>query len=265
MSTRYRAVRWLFAAVAVSAVLILTAAVTPQVSAAAGRQFNNASRQYGDFSRHGIRGEQHTQLAEALGISVEALQAAQEEARNAAIDQAVEDGRISEEEAEQLRQQDPGRLGHGDAIAGKNGMDLLLANALDISVDELASARERVFTEMLNEAVAEGRLSQEQADLMQAQRALHDYVTPLLQNAYEEGVRAAVAAGIITQAQADQLLTNEGGRLFGGGRGHHGFHAPGDEGFHSPRGRGLPGSSFREPGEATPESNSSTTLPTLRF
>ena len=80
-------------------------------------------------------------LADALGITVEQLQEAREEARLAAIDQAEAEGLLTEEQAEQLRSAPHGFLGRfGRGGAGifddTDGHESFLANALGINVIE---------------------------------------------------------------------------------------------------------------------------------
>jgi hypothetical protein len=185
-----------------------------------------------------FRGQDEELLAEALGITVAELEAAQEEARLAAIDQALAEGSITAEQAEQLRESS-GPFGRRGPHLGASSE--LLAEALGISVEELQAAQAEGRAARLAELVEAGIITQEAADLMAAREAVQSYVdqnaiTAALQNAYEEAVAAALAGGAITQAQADQLLEEMptfsfGFRgFFGGGPGrHHGFHGmPGD-------------------------------------
>jgi hypothetical protein len=185
-----------------------------------------------------FRGQDGELLAEALGITVDELEAAQEEARLAAIDQALAAGTITEEQAEQLRE--------ASGLFGRRGPHMgasseLLAEALGISIEELQAAQAEVRAARLAELVEAGVITQEEADLMAAREALQSYVdqealSTALQNAYEDAVAAALADGAITEAQAGQLLEEMptfgfGLRgFFGGGPGrHHGFHGmPGD-------------------------------------
>lgn len=187
-------------------------------------------------------------LAEALGISVDELQAAYEEVRIAAIEEAVEEGALTEEQADELLDDANGfhgRFGHGFRFSGLDE-EALLADALDISVEALQAARAEALAAKLEAMVEAGRLTQERADIMAAREAVEGYfdqeaVAEMIQEAYESAVAEALADGVITQEQADQLLENLAvpGRfgLFDGGfhgrapRGHHGF-------------RGNPGGTF---------------------
>jgi hypothetical protein len=101
-------------------------------------------------------------------------------------------------------------------------------------VDELRAAYAQAYNARLDQAVADGRLTLEQADLLKGEYALYNNpeFQASLQLAFEAAVSQAVSAGVITQAQADQILANRSGMGFGrfdgldggfgGGRGRHG-------------------------------------------
>ncbi len=218
-------------------------------------------------------------LAEALGISVEELEVAQQEVHAAIIEQAVEDGLITEEQAQQFLEGNFAFRGPKFGYAGRGGFhgfgqnidrEALLADALGISVSTLQAAQEEAKAAGLADMVENGYLTQEQADMVTARQALKDYIdreallaealgmsVADLQAALEDGaslpalieelgltfaelaeaqqaahgaaVQEAVADGVISQAQADQILSGRfGGRGFGGGHG--GFHGPGNFG-----------------------------------
>lgn len=148
-------------------------------------------------------GYDHQQyLADALGITLEELQAAELKARQAELAQAVEDGLITQEQADLMiaRQQ----------LSGYVDQQAIMAEALGLSVDELQAALED--GKSLRDLMEEKGL--DAAALHEAQQA-----------AYEKAIQAAVSDGVITQEQADQILS-----------------AGGDFGF--PRGFGLPGDGF---------------------
>jgi hypothetical protein len=223
-------------------------------------------------------------LADALGITVDELQAAYETARTRALDQAVEQGLITEEQADEMvvwggagRGWFGLRRGPKDVSGAAIDENALLADALGITVDELQAAREAANQAAVDQALAEGLITQEQADQMQARRDLQSYldrdvllaralgmtveelqaayadgvtlsdlmsergldaaaVREKLQAAYDESLAQAVADGVITQAQADEM--QDRGAFFGiggpvgpGGRGGHGgFGGRGDFG-----------------------------------
>jgi len=166
-----------------------------------------------------------------------------------------------------------------------------LAQALGITVDELASAQDQAYAAAVADAVTAGELTQAQADAILAKRALSDYIdreailatalgmtteeleTALAggqslaaimaernidadalqanaQAAYEAAVQQALTDGVITQAQADEFLSAGSLNLFGhGGPGGHGGH--GGRGFGGFGGFGHP--------DTTPDTTPETT------
>ena len=176
-------------------------------------------------------------LAEALGITADELQTAQQTANEAAIDQALAQGLITQAQADALKEQSGQFDRGGRGFHGFFGMDdttidmnALLAEALGVTTDELAAARVEAQDLALAAAVEAGRITQEQADQMKAEQALRTYMQEQglqtqVQTLYENLVNQAVQAGVITQEQADTLLSNQ--RSFGGMRGFDGFHGRG--------------------------------------
>lgn len=124
-------------------------------------------------------------LAEALGIPVDDLKAARQEALEVVLDQAVAEGLISEERAEITR----ARV----ALVSILEKDEILAQVLGITVDDLQVTREEGQT--VRELAAE--LGLDLATIRQS-----------LQAARQEVIQQAVADGIITQEQADLLADN---------------------------------------------------------
>lgn len=186
----------------------------------------------------GSLGDQGQALADALGITLEDLQAAQLEARNAMIDQAVVDGYLTQAQADQLKANTFG-FGRGGHFGGLYDEDQYLADALGITVAALQTAELEAHAAQLAAAVAAGFLTQEQADLMQARKAAETYLDrdglqAQMQAAYEAALAAAVADGAITQAQADALLAHVEAQPWGfgmGGFGGRGGHRGGMRGF----------------------------------
>ena len=175
------------------------------------------TRQFGVVGQTG-----ETLLADALGISVEELQAAQDTAQakvlDAALAQAVADGKLTQAQADAFKELQGlrGNRSFGEFRMGSEDHEAYLAEALGITVEELQAAKDAAAVAGLAQAVADGKITQEQADLMTAGLALKDYVGEKLQGIYEETVQQAVQDGVITQEQADQLLDSESG-FFGRG------------------------------------------------
>jgi hypothetical protein len=149
-------------------------------------------------------------LADELGVSVETLQEAQEAAKEAGLAQAVEEGWITEEEADLIQAK--------QALQGYIDKEALMAEALGITVEELEAAKEAGTP--MHELIEELGLDRD---------TVHENMAAAKDAALEE----AVAAGVITQAQADQLSEfghrGPGGR--GPGRGFRGHRFPGAPGF----------------------------------
>lgn len=135
-----------------------------------------------------------------------------------------------------------------------------LAEALGITVEELEAAQLKARDAMIDQAVTDGTITQEQADLIQARRAFKEYYadqTDQTSQTIEEALAAAVEAGAITQEQADLLLEQHGqmgrgrfgGGRFGDGAQHRGM-MPG-RGHHM-----MPGYQAPDAPTATPEANS---------
>jgi len=124
---------------------------------------------------------------------------------------------------------------HGFGAGGMHAeFQASLAEALGITVDELQAAHFKAHNAMIDKAVDEGTLTQEQADLMKAHHALMQYDAAENVQSFEDALKAAVDAGAITQEQADLLLEQQeqmGRGMLGGDR----------------FGKGGPGS-FRGPG-----------------
>ncbi|MCS7248845.1 MAG: zinc ribbon-containing protein [Anaerolineales bacterium] len=149
-------------------------------------------------------------LAQALGISLEELQAAQQEALAAALEQAVEEGLLTQKQAEWLQSQGRPLERRWSIWLHQNGIDLevLLAKALGISVEKLNEAKQKAREIAIDRAVSAGKLTQEQAERMKAYLALlnNENFLAAMRAAFEAAVKRAVQEGVITQAQAELLL-----------------------------------------------------------
>jgi hypothetical protein len=178
-----------------------------------------------------------TLLAEALGISSDTLQAAQEQAMAALPNQGGPggqggpgQGQGNDAPAQPDNANPPEGMTQGNPPEGMpNGMarggmpggagfgldnsayQTALAEALGISTEDLAAATAAAYTSALAQAVEQGYLTQEGADLLTAQRALQAYSTELGDGRpadYTELVQAALTQGVLTEAQATLLLEN---------------------------------------------------------
>jgi len=163
-------------------------------------------------------------------------------------------------------------FGHGGRLGFRTGFehDAFVAAELGVTVEELQDARHAAHEAALEQAVAEGVITTEQADLILARQALRRYIDPqellsnalgidaadieaareageplhelfgelepgeikeTLQSAYEEAVQLAIDDGVITESQAEQLQENG---FRGGYPGKGGFHGRGGFPFPKP-------------------------------
>lgn len=244
--------KWLTVAagtgVLVAAGVLLGGVAAPAVSAHGG--FGGPGGM-GKMGGCGAVGDQAS-LAEALGISSEELQSAQETARQAALDEAVAEGLLTRRQAEWLSERGGlgfgrmGRMGGLGFFRAEIDLEAQLAKALGMTPEALAEARAKAADLAIDDAVEAGRLTQGQAEAMRARRALADYlaeqgVADRARSVYDDAIEQAVEDGVITQEQAD-AIQGDGGR-FGFHRFGFGSARPGpgiDDGasLRAPMGRG---------------------------
>ncbi len=167
--------KWWKRSLVVVLVVALSAGVVGVVSAHGGG---------GWFGRNGI--DREALLAEELGITVEDLQSAREAADTRALDQALEDGLITQEQYDQMQLR--------KALAPYLDRQALLAEALGI---EVAQLNEKTLAEWLEELDLDRDVLQER-----------------LQAAVEAALEQAVADGVVTQEQVDTLKDNVFSRQF---------------------------------------------------
>lgn len=176
----------------------------------------------------GFKGQHDQALAEALGVSVEKLQAAQEKVATERLAQAVKDGRLTQEQADLMTA--------GRKLAATVDRQAIAAQVLGMSEAELQKALE------------EGKTLRQLAEAKGLDR---DALQEKMQAAMDAAVADAVKAGTLTQAQADALKAarDERGKGWGpmGGRGHGRGHGFGRGGW------GRPGQGTAPEGGAVPE------------
>jgi hypothetical protein len=185
-------------------------------------------------------GYSNEDLASALGITADELNIAYQNAYSAALADAVSQGLITQAQADELTTNGNafpfGNRWHGWLTQNGIDFDTYLADALGISVDELKAAYETAFYTNIDQAVTDGNLTQEQADLMKGQYALSNDSTfqSSMQSAYTDAVNQAVASGVITQSQAELILSKNRNMFMpgmGGLGGRGGTHGRGGEGM----------------------------------
>jgi len=175
---------------------------------------------FGRMDKPGFGGndEYDKYLAEALGISVEELQAARQKADEAMLDQSIADGEITEEQAAFIKAR--------QALKPYLDRDVLMAEALGISSDELKSSLQA--GKSIPALIEEQGLSEE--TFQQS-----------VQNAHKAAVQQAVDDGVITQEIADQILSQEAEHgIFGRGMPGPGRHGCPREGMGMPNSNSQP-------------------------
>lgn len=182
-------------------------------------------------------------VAEALGIPDEALQDARTEAFAQAVAAAVADGTLTQEQADGMLSGPQGEIagggvpsqsavqgqpptdgapvappnGAGARVGGSGGgfgmrsldTTAALAAILGVSVEQIQVAEEYGFEAAAAAAVAAGTMTQTDADLMLAQRALQRAGGVEPGSDWGTRVQSALDAGAITETQAALLLANE--------------------------------------------------------
>jgi len=193
---------------AVVAVVVVLGTATLAAVAVAQEGTDGVKDRFAD-----LRQEFHQSVARILGISVEKFDAALDQAREGVLDNAVKEGNLTQEQADQIRERaadgfGPGMMGRGfgRGMMGRSqgwGMmgdsqDSLIAVAADklgMTVDEL--------TTQLQDGKTVADLAQEKGVDLQT-------IVDAFMAARQEALSQAVADGKITQEQADQMLENMG-------------------------------------------------------
>ena len=180
-------------------------------------------------------------LAAALGITIEDLTAAEQKAFTSAVDAALKAEYITTSQAETLK---AGTANFrnlyrylSETERAEFDQDVYLAEALGITEEELEAGYDAMEQARIDQLVADGVLTQEQADLQAAYQALRGSTTfaATMKQAMTDAINAEVKAGTLTQAQADLLIANIDEMPMGFGMGKHGLR--GREGRRGPGGR----------------------------
>jgi len=158
-----------------------------------GRRGFYGMDRWGGFGRNPNDSTWLENLAKSLGITVDRLTAAQDEARQAMIAEAVAAGQITQAQADTMQAR--------HALQPYINQRAILATALGMSAEDLDAALTdgQTLSDLMNEKGIDAATLQTNA-----------------QAAYESALKQAVTDGAITQAQADEFLTN-GFNMFGRG------------------------------------------------
>jgi hypothetical protein len=145
-------------------------------------------------------------LADKLGIASDDLESAITDTQVEMIDEAVTEGRLTDRQADVLRE----RAESGEGLFGMRpvlGMHPM--HALDINLATIASELGITTDELRAELQSGSALS----EVITAHGSTIDAVVKALVANAETELNEAVANGNLTQAQADQILTNLPDRL----------------------------------------------------
>jgi len=174
-------------------------------------------------------GERPRDIIEAQGLTIDEFKTAMEAAQDSILDQAVEDGVITQVWANWLRDTRAAKEAGEDRPENplKPYYQEAVAATLGISVDELEAYKDS---------------GKRPAAILEELGLTPEELRTALQDAHETALAEAVADGVITQAQADQISERPG--MFGGHfrGGHFGGHRGGKLGPRGGRGpQGFPG------------------------
>ncbi|MCA1554886.1 MAG: DUF2680 domain-containing protein [Chloroflexi bacterium] len=156
-------------------------------------------------------------LAKRLGIPTEKLQQAQKDAAKDFIDQAVKDGKLTQEQANAAKQKIDSATGKCLAFPhfdphGKVGA-AALGKSMQVALDAAAKALNMTSTD-LQAALKSGKTMEQ---LAKEKNVDVQTVRTAVVNAEKAAVDQAVKDGKLTQQQADALkkaIDQHGGRLF---------------------------------------------------
>ncbi len=185
-------------------------------------------------------GERLPDIAEAEGLTQDELAQVMIDAKEAAINDAVAQGLITQEQADQMLERGfgPGMGGPHGGPGGFGGAD---SPVRDLVLDEVADGL-GLTREELDSRLADG---ERLPDIAEAEGLTQDEFAQVMTGAHEAAINEAVAQGLITQEQADQMLERgfgpgmcgphgPGGRHFGPGGGNGGFGPGGPNGSQTP-------------------------------
>jgi polyhydroxyalkanoate synthesis regulator phasin len=133
-------------------------------------------------------------LAQKLGVTVEALEAAQKAVRDEMIDEAVAAGRITAEQGEKLKSGEIGefRAGHGERV--KHAVVNIFESAASI-------------LGLSNEEVRAGLQEGKSLNNLATEQGVSNFEAQLVAKLTAD-IQAKLADGTITQEQADRLMEN---------------------------------------------------------
>jgi len=190
----------------------------------------------------GHAGYSDADLAGALGITTDQLTAAYKTANAEALKEAVSQGLITQAQADQMAN-DANNDGHLRlGFLGKPGSastidyNALLAKALNITTDKFAAAEQTAMNNAIDAAVKAGTLTQAQADEMKGMNALAKDST------FQSAMKSAFEAAVKQAVSSGVITQAQADAILARQAQSNGFFGPGfDGGFGGGRGHGGPG------------------------
>jgi polyhydroxyalkanoate synthesis regulator phasin len=143
-------------------------------------------------------------LAEKLGLTSDELDAAIEETTNEMIDEAVADGRLSEERADALRERVESGNGFFRMMPESHGFGMHRAGPISFGIESIADTLGITTDELRAELDAGSSLS----EIIAAHGSTVDAVVDALMADTEAELTQAVENGDLSQEQADRMLEN---------------------------------------------------------
>ncbi|MEM7130428.1 MAG: hypothetical protein AAF702_29150 [Chloroflexota bacterium] len=143
-------------------------------------------------------------IANALGLNEEELEEAYSKAFDLALEQAVSDGKLTQAQADELKENNHG-LYMLEGFASDDEMEQYLAQALDLSQEEFDAAMDSA----IQKAADDGLITQAQANDMLLEKLIEEKLEEAYGQALDEGVRR----DLITQSQADTMREESWGGL----------------------------------------------------
>jgi len=151
-------------------------------------------------------------VAGILGISVEEYDVAVGQAREQVLDKAVEEGDLTQEQADRIRERADGGLGAGMMGRGMMGRGMMgrgmMGEMMDDSEDSLIAVAADKLGMTVDELKTQLKDGKTVADLAKEKGVDLQTIVDAFMAARQETLNQAVTDGKMTQEQADKMLEN---------------------------------------------------------
>jgi ribosomal protein S20 len=141
-----------------------------------------------------VRQRHQELLAQKLGISVEQLQSAQKAVRDQLIDEARASGKITEDKAARLKSREPGAFARGRI----GGLKAIVNNVLEAAASATGVSREEIKSGLKG--------GQSLAEIAGAEGITREQLKSRMQADLQRRIQEAQANGTISQEQATRLI-----------------------------------------------------------